>query len=506
MITILRTIGRSICLLFGATYVMFYISTCASTVPIDARVHLSVEHMDKQKLQARILERVRYSENGDTSTLRDGGYVSSATDEQLLELSFDILYLQLTAPSFWNRTKQKMLPVDVRRKIRQSAEYRKQIELPTPLKYLSKISNPKAFSNFEFVKATALFSEGKTQSAIDGYRKALDSSKPLALINLASLLISQKKELDFIIDRLKEELEKNVNSQMITDLITLRLGEAYIADRQFTEGISYISPLTAKSSGNVNLVERANLELTKLREHGLDMTYWGWVSRVFRWDLGRSVSSGKEIGPQLKSHLSKTSFLTLITTLLIFFLILPIGIFMGMFHDSKLTRFSKWGIYLISGIPVFLVGYLCLRWFKPNPGSLEYYLIMAICLAFGSGLSYQILMRIQRETRNLLSSDFFIAIKVRRTKWLWQVWHLIKNLIWPSVSTFVSYFPLLLSGAIVVEVVFTYEGIGYYIFSAVRAKDFPVVLPACALLVFLVCVANICRDSVQYLVDPRLRH
>ena len=70
---------------------------------------------------------------------------------------------------------------------------------------------------------------------------------------------------------------------------------------------------------------------------------------------------------------------------------------------------------------------------------------------------------------------------------------------------FVSQLPIFLSGAIVVESVFTYPGIGYWLLKAVEEKDFPVVLPVCATLVLIVCLANILRDILHVLIDPRLR-
>ena len=164
-------------------------------------------------------------------------------------------------------------------------------------------------------------------------------------------------------------------------------------------------------------------------------------------------------------------------------------------------------IYLLSGIPVFLTCYLCLRGFPQIIDSkspkLAYYFIIGLCLAFGNGLMYQMIQRIQQETRGLLQSDFFLAIRARKAN---LTWHLMVNLSWPVVSTFVSQVPLLLSGAIVVEVIFTYQGLGHWLFVAVQHKDFPVILPACALLVIFVCLANLIRDFFQYLIDPRLRY
>jgi len=489
MITFIWNLIRSIFLLFGATYLIFQISTSASVVSMRPTVYLVFgKSVDKKELQQRILERTKLFNEG------------KLKEAQLFQLGYESLYLQIVDASLWNRLKHQTIPDDLKEKIRKSPKLIKKVDMPTPLEYLSAISTPELFEDLDFVKATAHYYEGDTDMAIAGYRKMIDSANPLALINLASLLISQRSKLSFVINQLEERLAQQHDNALITNLLTLRLGEAYVAKRKFGRGASYLRDVT--SSSNAEIANLARLRLSALRMKGLDVTYLGWLGRVFKLDLGKSVASGKEVGPQLKSRFLLTLWLTFITTLLAFTIAFPLGIFQGKFPDLKLTHVSKSLIYFLSGIPVFLVGYLCLKWFHPREGGVLYYLIAGLCLAFGIGLINQMVQRIQQETQSLLACDFFLAVKARKAN---RLWHLLVNLIFPSVSTFVSQVPLLLSGAIVVEAIFAYQGAGYWLFSAVKNKDFSVVLPACAILVFLVFIANILRNFLQYLIDPRLR-
>ena len=494
MIALVRAIVRSLVLLILASFIMFKIGTFASTVSISPAIWLTLEtpHIPTDLLSPQQI--IALSKSPD---LLD--------NVQFFKLAFSMLYLQINQPYTWNQLTPKILSKELRRKIRDNPELRTKIDLPTPLTYLNKISNPQEFINFDFVQATAYYKKGEIERSIDIYTR-IGSENILALSNLSSLLISQKKEESEMTKRLHLRILDLISDETPeANLLHLRLGEAYIAKRKFQKGKKYLQ--LASQSNNQKIAKQAKLWLSEMEKKGLDTSYLGWLYRASKLDFGKSVHSGKEIGEQIITRFLLTFKLTLFTTIIAFGIAVPLGVFLGKFPSLKLSNMMKSVIYLLSGIPVFLICYLCLKGFPQIIDSkspkLAYYFIIGLCLAFGNGLMYQMIQRIQQETRELLQSDFFLAIRARKAN---LTWHLMVNLSWPVVSTFVSQVPLLLSGAIVVEVIFTYQGLGHWLFVAVQYKDFPVILPACALLVIFVCLANLVRDFFQYLIDPRLRY
>jgi peptide/nickel transport system permease protein len=179
------------------------------------------------------------------------------------------------------------------------------------------------------------------------------------------------------------------------------------------------------------------------------------------------------------------------------------------FPGSLSLKLSTAAIYVISGIPVFLLSYLCLKWlprwlYPDDDGKFSplFYGLAGSCLAFGSASINLFIQRLQQESLLLLHQDFFLAVRVRQAN---VFLHLLKNLIVPVTSTYCAQFPILLSGAIVVEMIFTYPGIGHWLLLAVENKDFPVIMPVCSVLVVSVCTANIIKDLIQLSVDPKLR-
>ena len=117
---------------------------------------------------------------------------------------------------------------------------------------------------------------------------------------------------------------------------------------------------------------------------------------------------------------------------------------------------------------------------------------------------------ILRFTRNslldTLSEDYIRTARAkglaeRRVVWL----HALKNAAAPLVQIFGLSFPFLLSGALIVEVVFSWPGMGRLTYEAVKAYDYPLVLAGTALAGSLVVVGNLVADLLHAAIDPRVR-
>ncbi|MFQ5351098.1 MAG: ABC transporter permease, partial [Thermoanaerobaculia bacterium] len=89
----------------------------------------------------------------------------------------------------------------------------------------------------------------------------------------------------------------------------------------------------------------------------------------------------------------------------------------------------------------------------------------------------------------------------RRIVWL----HALRNAATPLVQIFGLSLPFLLSGALIVEVVFSWPGVGRLAFNSVMARDYPVVLATTALSGLLVIVGSLVADLLQMALDPRVR-
>ena len=80
-----------------------------------------------------------------------------------------------------------------------------------------------------------------------------------------------------------------------------------------------------------------------------------------------------------------------------------------------------------------------------------------------------------------------------------------RNAVLPQLSSFALSLGFIVGGTLVMEIVFSYQGIGYYLFSAVNAKDYPLMQGCFLVITFAVLLANMAADVAYGVLDPRTR-
>ena len=117
---------------------------------------------------------------------------------------------------------------------------------------------------------------------------------------------------------------------------------------------------------------------------------------------------------------------------------------------------------------------------------------------------------LMRYTRNnmlsVMNSDY---VKTARSKGLpeWKVYfkHAFRNALRPVMVVLVFRLPLLISGSVVIESVFSWPGIGITITDAVVAGDYPVIMVTTVLVAAAMLIASFLVDVLTALLDPRVR-
>jgi peptide/nickel transport system permease protein len=84
--------------------------------------------------------------------------------------------------------------------------------------------------------------------------------------------------------------------------------------------------------------------------------------------------------------------------------------------------------------------------------------------------------------------------------------HALRNALIPVVSLLGLYLPLLFGGALVIEVVFSWPGMGRLMYDGILARDYPLVMAASFLFAVLVVLGNLLADLLYAFVDPRIRY
>lgn len=262
--------------------------------------------------------------------------------------------------------------------------------------------------------------------------------------------------------------------------------------------------------------ERSRLGL----DRPLPVRYVIWLSDVARLDFGNSLYTNRPVTQLIAEAFPHTVRLSLTALVLSVLIGLPLGMTAAVRQDqpadSVITGFNALGLAIPSfwlAILMILLFSVQLRWLPPsgagNPdrGALYNlrYLIMPVASIAFSNLS--VFSRFMRTALiDVLSEDF---VRTARAKGLGERVvlnrHALKNALIPVVTIIGIQFGRLLGGAVIVESVFAYPGIGRLIVTAILNRDYPVVQATLMLVVLIFLLANVVVDLLYGYLDPRVR-
>ena len=268
-------------------------------------------------------------------------------------------------------------------------------------------------------------------------------------------------------------------------------------------------------------------EVTRLRaDLGLDqplpVQYLTWAGNALRGDLGTSYFQRRDIAPILMERLGAT--LQLAGAALLF--AVPVGIGAGVL--SSIVRGTVWdrviNVVVVAGVavPVFALGLFLivifgaqLRWLPVSgmtsigDGSLldrlQHLILPAIALGVGPAA---ILARLTRSAMiDVLGEDY---VRTARAKGLAERLvigrHAFRSVLVPVITVLGLQVGFLLGGAVLVENVFTWPGMGQLIIDGVLKRDFPIVQGAVLVLALSYVFVNLAVDVIYAMVDPRVRY
>lgn len=255
-----------------------------------------------------------------------------------------------------------------------------------------------------------------------------------------------------------------------------------------------------------------NLRVALGLDKPIPVQYVLYLGRLLHGDLGQSFITGRPISDEIAARFPATLQLTLSAMFVAVLIGVPIGILGGVRPNGWADRLGSGFAVLGVAVPYFwfalvlvLVFAVRLRWLPSlGVGSPQSIILPAVSL--GWGLS-AIIARLLRN--NLVEIYQQPYMQVARAKGLSQRMmlyrHALKNAMIPVVTILGLQFGNVLSGAVVVEVIFGRPGIGSYLVSAIQAKDIPVVQSVVLFIAVLYILINLLTDVVYGLLDPRIR-
>jgi peptide/nickel transport system permease protein len=246
-----------------------------------------------------------------------------------------------------------------------------------------------------------------------------------------------------------------------------------------------------------------------------------WVREVLRGNLGESFFLGRPVTQALMERLPATLQLALLSLFFSLLIGVPLGILAAVRQNTWWDQLIM--VTAIGGIsiPSFWLGLFLILVFSVQLGWLPSGGYASLWEEFGRGLRILLLPSISlgfmqaaliaRMTRSsmleVLRQDYVRTAEAKGLDW-WMVTlkHALKNAMIPVITTIGTAFGVLLGGAVIVEIVFTYPGLGRLVVLAVQRRDYPLVQGALLLTSVIYVLVNLAVDLLYGVFDPRIKY
>jgi peptide/nickel transport system permease protein len=255
----------------------------------------------------------------------------------------------------------------------------------------------------------------------------------------------------------------------------------------------------------------------------LPVRYWRWSEQLLRGNLGYSTADQQPIAKKIGARIEPT-LLLMGTALLISLLIaIPIGVLSAIKQYSLIDYFATILGFAAISIPSFFLALagifvfgLKLGWLpvagmhtiggQHTFGDLIHHLAMP---AFILGLANAAaLIRYVRSSMLEVIHEPYVT--VARAKGLSErtviYGHAARNALIPVITVIALVLPGLLGGTVIIETIFAWPGMGQLAITAVRARDFPMIMALNLLIAFLILFFNLVADILYGVVDPRISY
>lgn len=252
--------------------------------------------------------------------------------------------------------------------------------------------------------------------------------------------------------------------------------------------------------------------------------FWTYLQQTFSGNLGTSYLTGQPVVETITSRLWPTVLLVGVGTTVAIVLGLMMGIRGAWHRGSRFDKTSLYGSLTLYSTPEGWLGMMLLIIFAGTLGwfpvggydsgtdetglahvadVLNHLFLPAATLALGYGASYMIVMR--SSLLEVKDEDFVATARAKGlTETMVRRRHAVPNAFLPSFTLIVLSFGFVLGGAIVVETIFSYPGIGLLTYQAIDAYDYPVLQGVFLISSVAVVIANLIADVTYGFLDPRI--
>lgn len=301
-------------------------------------------------------------------------------------------------------------------------------------------------------------------------------------------------------------------------LLLISIGIFWLIRLAPGDPVEMMLPPQNRGPGSELFVEAKRAEL------GMDKPVWVqyfvWLGDALRGDLGYSLDSGRPVGELLGERIGPTVYLMGLSLVLALVIAVPLGLLAAV----RKGRFADYAASVVSlgavCTPPFFLGILGIYVFslkldllpsagmstpgQESVGDSLLHLIMPLVI-LGFAMSGAFTRYVRSSVIAELHADYVRTAEAKGVSTTGVVTrHVLRNALIPVITIVALSLPNLLAGAVVIETVFAWPGMGQLAIAAFAGRDYPVIVGFALVFAIMVLISNLIADLLYTLVDPRV--
>jgi len=300
--------------------------------------------------------------------------------------------------------------------------------------------------------------------------------------------------------------------------------------------ISPINPALIKGAGGAENGRAMTAEQREqmIKFYDLDkpapVAYCKWLWKVLHGNLSDSFVDNRPVAKKIAERMGLTISITGTALIISYLVAIPLGVLAAIKRGQAVDRSISFVVFLLYSIPSFVAALLLILLVAGgdyldllpmyginsiNASAMGYFpwlwdrilhmILPVICLTYASLASISRYARVSM--LDALSQDF---VRTARAKGLSErlviMRHALRNALIPIITIFTLEIPVLVSGAIIIESIFTLPGMGQLMFQSLDSGDYPVIMGLTLLIAIVTLVSYLLADILYAVVDPRITY
>ena len=305
-------------------------------------------------------------------------------------------------------------------------------------------------------------------------------------------------------------MQRYITRRLVQMIIALFLMSVivFLLGRLSGDPVSMLLSQYSTEEDRVRITEQLGLTKPILEQYGI------FIFNALKGDLGKSVAGDNRPALTLILERFPASLELALVALIISILIgIPLGVLSAVKRGSFLDASARLVALLGQSLPAFWLGIVLMYFFSvklrllptSGYGGIQHFILPAATMGL---FTVAAVTRLTRSSMlEVLDSEYIKLARIKGVSEAIVIWkHALKNSLMPVITYMGTFFATMITGAVVIETVFSWPGIGRLAYESILNRDFPVMQGVILFMTTLYILANLIVDILYAWVDPRIRY